>query len=47
LDRHGEKGKRKYFYFYKNKGYRYEDELGLKKIATVPGNGIRKLVGIS
>ena len=26
----------KLFCFYKNKGYRYEDELGSKKIATVP-----------
>ena len=30
------KDKRRYFCFYKNKGYRYEDELGSKKIATVP-----------
>jgi hypothetical protein len=30
-----EKIKEDYFYFYK-KGYRYEDELGLKKIAIVP-----------
>ena len=28
--------KRKLFCFYKNKGYKYEDELGSKKIATVP-----------
>jgi hypothetical protein len=30
----------------KDKGYIYEDELGSKKIATVPSNGTRKLVGI-
>jgi hypothetical protein len=28
--------KRKCFCFYKKKGYRYEDELGSKKIAIVP-----------
>jgi hypothetical protein len=28
--------KRKLFCFYKNKGYKYEDELGSKKIATIP-----------
>jgi hypothetical protein len=31
-----EKIKENYFCFYKKKGYRYEDELGSKKIATVP-----------
>ena len=30
------KDKRKYFVFLKRKGYRYEDKLGSKKIATVP-----------
>jgi hypothetical protein len=30
-----EKIKEDYFCFYKKKGYRYKDELGLKKIATV------------
>ena len=30
-----EKIKEKYFYFYKKKGYKYEDEIGSKKIATV------------
>ena len=33
---HGEKGKRNNVVFIKRKGYRYEDELGSKKIATVP-----------
>jgi len=43
-----EKIKRKYFCFYKNKGYKYEDELGSKKIWQLfPSNGTRKLVGIS
>jgi len=31
-----EKDKTRYFCFYKKKGYRYDDELGSKKIATVP-----------
>jgi hypothetical protein len=44
---HSANGKRKKIYFYKNKGYRYEDELGLKKLVTFPGNGARKFVGIS
>ena len=36
--------KEKYFYFYKRKDkrYRYEDELGLKKIRqSFPGNGAK------
>jgi hypothetical protein len=31
-----EKIKENYFCFYKKKGYRYKDELGSKKIATIP-----------
>ena len=34
--------KRKLFCFYKNKGYKYEDELGSKKIQQpFPDNGAR------
>ena len=34
--------KRKLFCFYKNKGYKYEDELGSKKIQQpFPGNGTK------
>jgi hypothetical protein len=36
------KKKRKYFCFYKKKGYKYEDELGSKEIQQLfPGNGAR------
>jgi hypothetical protein len=37
-----EKDKRRYFCFYKKKGYRYEDELGLKEIATIPRQWCQK-----
>jgi hypothetical protein len=40
LDRsgfHGDQKKRKYFYFYKRKGYKYEDELVSKEIHVTPG----------
>jgi hypothetical protein len=51
LDRsgfHGDKNKRKYFYFYKKKGYKYEDKLGSKKIRQpFYGNGAKMLNGIS
>jgi len=36
------KDKKKLFCFYKNKGYKYKDELGLKKIATIPQQQCQK-----
>jgi hypothetical protein len=37
-----EKIKENYFCFYKKKGYIYEDELGSKKIATIPQQRCQK-----
>jgi hypothetical protein len=38
----------KEIYLFLQKGYKYEDELGSKKIQQpFPGNAVRKLVGIS
>jgi hypothetical protein len=44
----GDKKKRKYFYFYKRKGYKYEDELGQRKYNNRSlATALEMLVGIS